>query len=237
MTTNNWQDGTANWTVPGDWSTGAVPVPTDDVVIVQGDPQITSNVGTVNSVTVANTGQLEIDNGGALAIDSTAGFGTAGIVTGFLSLSGNALLVFTQGGQLTSIGANNVLSLSGPNAFVADAGATTSNSALALASNAGILALDNGASLATPGALTNDAFTGEIDLLNTVGSATPTTLTVNSAAGFGTAGVLTGSVNLRGNALLAFSQGGQLNSIAASGQLSFTGPNGLRRRRRQHHHQ
>ena len=56
-----------------------------------------------------------------------AGLGAAGVITGAVDLSGHSLLEF-GGGQINTI--DGALSLSGANAFVADANATDSNSAL-----------------------------------------------------------------------------------------------------------
>ena len=48
------------------------------------------------------------------------------------------------------------------------------------------------------------------------------TLQIAGAAGFGTAGTVTGSVNLSGDALLLFDSGG-ITSIAGGAQLSLDG--------------
>src|SRR5262249_19002092 len=50
------------------------------------------------------------------------------------------------------------------------------------------------------------------------------TLNVGSAAGFGSAGVLTGSVNLGGSALLEFASG-QITTIAGNSELTLSGTN------------
>ena len=71
-----------------------------------------------------------------LDVNAVAGFGKAGVLTGFVDLENNALLEFASG-QIASIAANSTLILDGANAHVADAGSLTGNSALTgLSSNA-----------------------------------------------------------------------------------------------------
>ena len=59
-----------------------------------------------------------------LNINSAAGFGTAGVLTGAVLLQYNSLIEFT-GGQITSIDAKGILSLGNANSYIADAGSTT----------------------------------------------------------------------------------------------------------------
>src|SRR5204862_7064640 len=96
--------------------------------------------------------------GGAQAtvnLASAAGLGAAGAVNGNVTLTGNALLQFASG-QIDTITNGAGLTLDGAQARVADTGALGSNSALAgLASNQGALALLDGASVSTSGALDN----------------------------------------------------------------------------------
>jgi hypothetical protein len=98
MATANWNDGSDNWTSASDWSTDAVPGATDDVVISSGDPQVTTNVGTVESVTISASGALTLQDGAKLA--------TTGDVTnsGLLQLdnSGTGGSVLTIGGTLAN---------------------------------------------------------------------------------------------------------------------------------------
>ena len=56
-----------------------------------------------------------------LDIGSTAGFGTAGEVTGIVDLTGNALVQFASG-SISAIDAGALLWLNGPNASVAELG-------------------------------------------------------------------------------------------------------------------
>ena len=174
---------------------------------------------------VTSSGSIDLSSNAvqsALVINSAAGLGTAGVVTGQVALQGDTLLEFVQGGQFTSIASESALSIDGTEAFVADAGATTSNSALTgLASNAGALTLADGASISTTGALAN---TGQISLNpSSSGAGAITTLDINSTAGFGTAGILTGDVGLAGTAIIQFAQGGQIATIAADSALAITG--------------
>ena len=75
-------------------------------------------------------------------------------LAGFYYLQGDALLEFGSG-HITAIAANSELSIDGPGAWVALSSATTSNSALTLlASNSGILDLDD-TSLTTTTAFAN----------------------------------------------------------------------------------
>ena len=102
---------------------------------------------------------------------------------------------------------------------------------------------DGGASLAVGGTLTNSNYvqigntglsanttlsadavanTGTIDLYGN--GTNQAALKVSGAAGFGTAGVISGQVNLAGDSLVQFGSGG-LTSIASGGQLSLNGAN------------
>jgi hypothetical protein len=237
MATDTWSDGADNWNTLADWSTG-LPGSSSDVVIDEGDPQVTASFGTVVSLSVGanltfinsgastvtgavtDTGEIMIDpfaddgasltiggaldnsgtlsigpgnntdtaastvnvasivdfigttlgtidiNGGSggeatLNVSSAAGLGATNTLYGFVDLSANALLEFASG-EIKTIASRSELSLSGPNAFVADRSATGSNSALTgLASNGGFLYLGNGALVSTTGAVTN---TGTISL-------------------------------------------------------------------------
>ena len=80
------------------------------------------------------------------------------VLTGNFYMSGHALLEF-QTGSIGSIANNGGLTLTGANAFVADAGNTTSNSALSgLASNDGTMALENGATVQITGDFVNNQY-------------------------------------------------------------------------------
>ncbi len=330
-----------NWTTASDWSTGVVPGAGDDVTVAQGDPQITTNVGTVKSVTdsatvsvegsgaltttgnftntgsldvddsnsgssggssltvggtftnsnytqignyyslinpttvtvnaLSNTGQLEVRSSSStvlstLKVNSAAGFGTAGKLTGSVDLTNDASIVFASG-EISDIASGSELSLGNSDSYIADAGATTSNSALtglstiegnlylyngstvtttAGLTNSGGLYLDQnsgsgGSSLTVGGTLTNSNFvqvgnfynlttpttvtvnalsnTGQLEIRSS-SSTVLSTLKVNGAAGFGTAGKLTGSVDLTNDATIVFASG-EISDIASGSELSL----------------
>jgi hypothetical protein len=133
---------------------------------------------------LANSGRIELYGYGSstaqatLDVASAAGFGTAGVLTGSVFLSGDALIEF-GGGQITTIAAKSTLDLLGSHALVADASDTSSNSALkGLKTVAGELDLE-GATVTTSGALTNsgviydsDYPSGDGSLLNIKGTLT-----------------------------------------------------------------
>jgi hypothetical protein len=317
MSDPNWTDGGDNWTTGSDWSSGVEPSSTDNVLIDQGVPLIDTNVGTVNSLTIADDGALSIAGGGALTvagnayvagaiiIDDAAALGQSGnpgaasltvdgllvnleyivigsktqtvsdtvtvanfvnggdlelagsatnaatlhvlgsanplsalglgaaeasddsnLLTGDDVLTGDALLEFGSG-QFTGIAQYAALSISGTDAFVADASNTASDSALDLSSNDGTLALDNGASLTTAAGFVNEAEFGSIVLANDDDVSTTTTLIVdNTTAGVeNSAGALDSHISVSGNSLLEFEGGGQIASIAEGGSLSLSGAN------------
>ena len=185
-----WTDGSDNWNTATDWGPTGVPQPADDVTIAQGDPQITANVGTVNSVTDSN--RLDLTNGGALTTTAT----------------------FT-------VNANDTLGLdteqSGQGGSMLTVGTTLSNSGTIIIgpTNSTLSAHDS----ITATGFTN-AQTGTLDLF---GSTTvQASFAVGGAAGFGRAGILTGSVNLYNDSLLQFGSG-QITSITAQSQLSLYG--------------
>jgi hypothetical protein len=220
---------------------------------------------TVTAAGLSNTGTITIrgsaSNQATLDIAAPAGFGTAGVLSGQINMSGDALLEFTSG-QITTIASTNssYLQLDGAKPLVADASDTSSNSALTgLSSIAGRLFLDNGASIAPSGNLsvtgelhvddggneggTTLPITGTLSNSNSVaigngglsaattvtaaglsntgtitirGSASnQATLDIAAPAGFGTAGVLSGQINMSGDALLEFTSG-QITTIAST---------------------
>jgi len=61
-----------------------------------------------------------------LQVSGAAGFGTAGVLTGAVDLSGDSAIVFASG-QISTINAGATLALDGPLAFVVDAGAQKSS--------------------------------------------------------------------------------------------------------------
>ena len=118
----------------------------------------TTSGSTVSAVDLANAGYITLNGGtGTTANQATLDIisGTApSVLAGHLNLSGHALVEFA-GGQITDIAATGGLTLIGGTAFVADAGNTSANSALNLASNAGSLDIEGGVTLPTPGNFPN----------------------------------------------------------------------------------
>jgi hypothetical protein len=90
-----------------------------------------------------------------LDVGSAAGFGTAGVVTGVVFLSDDAIVEFARG-QITTIAASSTLELYGSHASVADASNTSANPALAgLKRVGGELHLEDGATVTNSGGLSN----------------------------------------------------------------------------------
>jgi hypothetical protein len=85
----------------------------------------------------------------------SAGFGAAGVLSGYVVLDGDSAIEF-KSGQISTIDAVSRLTLLGNSAFIEDSTALGSNSALTgLADIAGGLSLEDGASVSTTGPLTN----------------------------------------------------------------------------------
>ncbi len=174
-------------------------------------------LGTIN-LTGNNSGDLPVPVVATFDIASAAGFGPTSVVTGTVVISGDAVLEFASG-QITTIAANSGLTLNGPDAFVADASNTSSNSALAgLTTITGGLNLEGIAPLTTTvaltvtdllqvddgyqsggstlhigGALTND---GTVDI-GTGGLSAATTVTATALNNY--IGTNLGTINLTGN--------------------------------------
>ena len=97
-------------------------------------------------------------NQALLDVTGSAGFGTAGVLSGHVRLTGDSAIEFASG-EITSLAAKAQLHLNGNDAFIEDSTALGSNSALtglaSIGANA-IFDLENGASVSTTGALAND---------------------------------------------------------------------------------
>ena len=183
-----------------------------------------------------------------LAGDSLVQFGSGALTSiasgGQLSLNGANAQVQISGDTAN----NNALTGLSSNAgtfYLRNGAALTTTTGL---NNSDDLLLDyfggdGGASLAVGGTLTNSNYvqigntglsanttlsaaavgnTGTIDLYGN--GTSQAALKVSGAAGFGTAGVISGQVNLQGNTLVQFGSGA-LTSIASGGQLSLNGAN------------
>jgi hypothetical protein len=142
---------------------------------VVGNASLTSGVqatvgslANVGSITVA--GATAASNQALIDVTGVAGFGTTGIVSGSVSLSGDSAIEFASG-QITSVGLGATLHLNGSKAFIED-GTSNSNSALQGLSNVvGTFSLDNFGSVSTTGALINDGLL-ELDVDGSSGSST-----------------------------------------------------------------
>ena len=121
---------------------------------------------TVDTLSNANAGMIGLYGNGSnqALLDVTmgvAGFGTAGTVTGTVTLAQDFAIEFLNG-EITTIAAGGDLVLTGNNAFIED-GATGSNNALTGLANikgSGSLYLEDGAEVSTDGPLTNSGFLG-----------------------------------------------------------------------------
>jgi hypothetical protein len=116
----------------------------------------------VTTAALDNTGSIALKGSGAdqalLDVTSSAGFGTAEVLSGHVRLVGDSAIEFA-GGEITSLAANAQLHLNGSDAFVEDSSAPGSNSALTGLASIGaeaIFALRNKAAVSTTGSLVND---------------------------------------------------------------------------------
>ena len=198
-----------------------------------GDAEIIS-AATVTATGLVNfsgttLGQIFIsantDSNAPLPVDATlditgaASFGAGSLVVGNVNLTGNqfgsAVLEFATGG-ITGIAANSQLVLTGPDAFVADASNTTSNSALTglatVGSNASF-SFVNGPTLTTSVGLTNSGGSVNID---SIGGRTEGGSTLNIG------GVLTNN----GNFSVGDSQLTSAATVTATGLVNSIGSTG-----------
>jgi hypothetical protein len=183
-----------------------------------GNGNITSaDTLTVNgSGGLSSTGQIDIEGSATVqatlnVADAAAGFGTASTETGNLYLQGDSLLEF-KSGEISTV--DGGVQLNGASAYVADAGSTTSNSALTgLTTVAGNFWLQNGASVSPTG---NVSITGNGTIQldgNNEGGVGGSSLTIG--------GTLTNSSS-NGNAL-SIGNG----NITAADTLTVNGSSGL----------
>jgi hypothetical protein len=172
----------------------------------------------VTAAALNNTGKTHLIGSSAnqalLEVSGSAGFGTAGVLTGDVRLAGDSAIEFGSG-QITSLAANAQLHLNGSNAFIEDSKALGSNSALTGLASIGagaILGLHNGSAVSTFGSLVNDG-TIRLDFVRGDGGSS---LTVG--------GTLTnsGSVSV-GNATLSASDEVTAASLDNTGSINLTG--------------
>ena len=116
----------------------------------------------VTAASLDNTGAIYLTGSSAdqalLDVAGSAGFGTAGVLSGYVRLAGNTAIEFASG-PITSLAAGSHLGLVGSDAFIEDSTAAGSNSALTGLASIGagaLFALHDGAAVSTTGALAND---------------------------------------------------------------------------------
>jgi hypothetical protein len=166
------------------------------------------NRGSINLAggSAAHTALVDVTTGGA-------GFGTAGTLSGSVTLNSYSAIEFLSG-QINTIGAFSTLSLVGASAFVEDSTALGSNSALnGLADVAGSLNLIHGAAVSTTGALVNDGTVGlDADFGDQGGSSLTVAKTLTN----------TGNLNI-GNLGLSSSDSVTANSFVNRGTVDLSG--------------
>ena len=121
----------------------------------------------MTAASLDNTGSIYLTGSGAnqalLDVTGSAGFGAAGVLSGYVRLAGDSAIEFASG-QITSLAAAAQLHLNGNDAFIEDSTALGSNSALTGLASIGAGAtfdLENKASVSTTGSLAND---GTVDV-------------------------------------------------------------------------
>jgi hypothetical protein len=232
--------------------------------LVIGETNLNSAVQ-VTAAGLVNTGQIYVSGdataSGTLRVAGTAGFGTAGTLSGSVNLSGGTIsfasgtiATILNGSQLQLFGASQIANGGGFNGALA--GLATNAGELSIAGdslaitgdfdNSGRIDIDNqfgglgGSTLSVGGTLTNtgNLLIGENNLaandlvtaaalvntgvISVSGDATAAaTLRVAGAAGFGTAGTLSGSANLNGGTI-AFASG-TISTILTGSQLQLFG--------------
>jgi hypothetical protein len=134
----------------------------------------------VTTTALNNSGYIELYGAGSnqALLDVTggvAGFGVGGVLTGYVSLTGNTAIEFASG-NINAIATSAQLHLNGNDAYVEDSTAFGSNSALNLSNVSGYLFIDNQASVSVAattgnptGALANGGFIG-VDYDGSTGS-------------------------------------------------------------------
>ena len=88
----------------------------------------------MTAASLDNTGKIYLDRlqrqpGAPRRTAGSAGFGTAGVLSGYVRLAGDSAIEFASG-EITSLAAGAHLGLNGNDAFIEDSTALGSNSAL-----------------------------------------------------------------------------------------------------------
>jgi hypothetical protein len=174
----------------------------------------------VTAASLDNTGAGDIRllgssaNQSLLDVTGSAGFGTAGILSGGVYLNGDSAIEFASG-QITSLADGALLRLNGSDAFLEDSTALGSNSALKGLASIGLgasLSLHDGAAVSTNGALVND------------GNVVLDGLARNGGSSLTLAGGLTNSHDLSiGNTKLSSSDEVTATSLDNTGSINLTG--------------
>jgi hypothetical protein len=166
----------------------------------------------------ANTGNIDLAGSGAnqalLDVTASAGFGAAGVLSGYVQLTGDSAIEFASG-QISMIAAGSYLSLYGNDALIEDNTALGSNSALTGLASIGAgatLDLEDGASVSTTGSVTNSGLL-RLDYYTSSGGST---LSIGGAL------TNTGSLDI-GSLGLSSSDSVTANSFDNSGTVDLTG--------------
>ncbi len=172
----------------------------------------------VTAASLDNTGSVSLIGSSAnqalLDVAGSAGFGTAGVLSGTVRLVGDSAIEFASG-EITSLAANAQLHINGDDAFIEDSTALGSNSALTGLASIGagaIFGLHNKAAVSTAGSLANDG-TIRLDFVRGDGGSSLTL-----------AGALTNSHDLIiGNTKLSASDKVAAASLDNTGKIQLTG--------------
>jgi probable HAF family extracellular repeat protein len=207
----------------GTWSLGGGDTATIGGTLINSNHLHIGNVALsasdeVTAAAVDNTGLIELMGSSAnqalLNVSGSAGFGTAGVLSGHVRLVGDSAVEFASG-EITSLAANAGLHLNGSDAFIEDSKALGSNSALMGLASIGagaVLGLHNEATVSTTASLVNDGRI-RLDIVDGDGGSS---LTV--------AETLTNSGILRiGNTTLSASDKVTAASLENKGRIYLTG--------------
>ncbi len=200
-----------DWSVPGNWSNG-VPNSNDQAYIGTAVTVTVSTSETVASVDSIATATLDITTG-TLNIVGPGTSDLAGPVenSGTLQLQDGAVL--TTGGGLNNSGSIYLDYYNGDGGSDLSITGTLTNSNYIQIGNGGLSSADEISAVG----LVN---TGTIQLEGS--TSYEATLAIAAAAGFGTAGELTGTVELSGDSRVEFSSG-EITTIGAGSELSIDG--------------
>ena len=133
-----------NWADPNNWSTQAVPGPSDDVTIsIAGNPTIQLSSGTQSINSLVNTNLVEL-SGGTLQVATTAQIGAnlmlaGGTILGgtFTETGGAVISLSTSGGTLDGVTVNGVIDAATQSGNVTVYDGLTLNGTLSLGNTGG----------------------------------------------------------------------------------------------------